>query len=120
MNIFTRLGLWWDRVYVDTISFDRAFNALSDGLRFHSDHLVKHDGQIETLENKLSDDHKSVLEIEKNFMNRFDVLEAEKQVPSTTLKEFNMLKVRLERIELLVGLKRDPVVSQLPDAPRIS
>lgn len=56
----------------------------------------------------------------KGLENKIEVLEVEKQVPSTTLKEFNMLKVRLERIELLVGLKREPVVSNLPDAPRIS
>lgn len=56
----------------------------------------------------------------KNVLDRLEVLEAEKQVPSTTLKEFNMLKVRLERIELLVGLKREPVITNLPDAPRIS
>ena len=51
---------------------------------------------------------------------RIEYLEAEKQVPSTTSKEMNMLKIRLDRIELLVGLKREPVITNLPDAARIS
>jgi hypothetical protein len=55
-----------------------------------------------------------------DVFNRLDVLEAEKQVPTTTAKELSMLKVRLDRIELLVGLKRDPVLTQLPNAPKIS
>ena len=51
---------------------------------------------------------------------RLDVIEAEKRVPSTTMKEMQMLKVRLDRIELLVGLKREPVLQQVPDSARIS
>lgn len=58
----------------------------------------------------------SVLEL----MKRLDVIEAEKQIPSSASKEIQLLKSRLERIELLVGLKREPVITNLPDAPRIS
>lgn len=58
--------------------------------------------------------------LEKSIAMRFDVLEAEKQVPSGASKEINLLKARLDRIELLVGLKREPVLQQLPDTPRIS
>lgn len=83
MNIFTRLGLWWDKPNVHQ----------------------RLDTHLKTLE---------------AIIMRIEYLEAEKQVPSTTSKEMNMLKIRLDRIELLVGLKREPVITNLPDAARIS
>ena len=83
MNVFTRLGVWWDQPSTAR--------------------------KIELLDCQLA-----------QTIMRIAVMEAEKQLPSTASKEINMLKVRLDRIELLVGLKREPVITNLPDAPRIS
>lgn len=54
------------------------------------------------------------------ILKTIEQLQADKQVPSSTAKELKIMSVRLDRIELLVGLKRDPVLHVLPDAPRIS
>jgi hypothetical protein len=69
MNVFTRLGMWWDKPSVRE--------------------------ELERLQKSL-------------------------EVPNAFAKELMLMRLRLERIELLVGLKREPVVVQVPDAPRIS
>jgi hypothetical protein len=56
----------------------------------------------------------------EEMKRHFEVLEAEKQIPSSASKEIQLLRSRLDRVELLVGLKREPVITNLPDAPRIS
>lgn len=51
---------------------------------------------------------------------RMDVLEAESQVPSSAVKDLAIAKVRLDQLELYVGLKRDPKPEHIPGAPKIS
>lgn len=83
MNVFIRIGNWWESRRV----------------------LRKPD--LEWIGLSMKAQTETVAGIIKGLENKIEVIEAEKQIPSTTLKEFNMLKVRLERIELLVGLRRE-------------
>lgn len=49
----------------------------------------------------------------------FDEAIARLQVPSALVKDLAITKARLDRIELLVGLKREPAPITIKDAPKI-
>lgn len=51
--------------------------------------------------------------------NKMDVIESDLKSPPAA-KELALLKMRLDRMELYVGLKRDPVGVNLKNAPKIS
>ena len=50
----------------------------------------------------------------------FEEFKKAQQIPTALAKEVALIKARIDRIELLVGLKREPVPTQVKDAPRIS
>lgn len=51
---------------------------------------------------------------------KIDVLESEKQIPATLAKDLAIIRARLDRVELTLGFKRDPVAVKVPGAPSIS
>ena len=96
MHWLIRFGMWLDRRRVlratdlDTINENHA--------RLSSNTLTL----IKSLEKKIED------------------AQAAQQVPQAIAKEFALLKVRLDRLELLVGLKREPAAAEVPGAARIA
>jgi hypothetical protein len=51
---------------------------------------------------------------------RFDLIEQKLSKPSGIEKEVALLKIRMDRLELYTGLKREPVAVTLPGEARIS
>jgi hypothetical protein len=45
---------------------------------------------------------------------------SEVQKPSAEMKELALLKARMDRVELVVGLKRDPIALVVPGEARIA
>jgi hypothetical protein len=81
VNIFTRLGLWWD----DRAIKKSEFNRWADGL-----------------------------------VQELEVIRAEKQIPPQIVKDMAILKQQMDRMELYVGLKREPQATHVQGAPKIS
>lgn len=52
--------------------------------------------------------------------NKINLLPKNEDMTQKTLKEFALINVRLNRLELLVGLKREPEALKVPDTARIS
>lgn len=55
------------------------------------------------------------------ILNEVDkkILASTPKTPPTIVKDMTLLEVRLNRIELLVGLKRDPAPQEVPGSARI-
>jgi len=116
VNVFVRFGQWLEERRVLRWPDYRDLRQKIDECALKSEAAQI----INTVIQKAKKDADDFLGIANRLSEHINVLEAEKQVPSTASKEINMLKIRLERIELLVGLKREPVITNLPEAPRIS
>jgi len=56
----------------------------------------------------------------QSFKEEMGKLKSSNQIPQTIAKEFALLNARLDRLELYVGLKRDPEAVRVPDSARIS
>ena len=99
MNIFTRFGNWMDERRV----------------------LRKPD--LETIRDNVLRQAAISVELIKRANERIDILK--KDIESQNLsalaqKEFALINARLNRIELLTGLKREPQSEKVPGATRIS
>ena len=80
----------------------------------------------EWLEGRKKISRRAVIEIYENLSKRDDEIEKrismlpkQEDLNQKTLKEFALINVRLNRIELLVGLKREPEAVKVPHTPRI-
>jgi hypothetical protein len=56
----------------------------------------------------------------KVTLKEFQEFKDSQRVPSAEIKEIALIKARLDRLELLTGLKRDPQPAQVPGAAKIS
>lgn len=55
-----------------------------------------------------------------SLSGRIAKLEEERQIPAPILKEIALLKMRLDQMELYVGLKREAKPEHVPGAAKIS
>jgi hypothetical protein len=52
--------------------------------------------------------------------HKINELEEKNKLPTEIAKEFMLIRARLDRVELTVGLKREPVPQHVPGTPKIS
>lgn len=95
MNIFYKMGAWWDkREPMRRQHMDLAYETL----KLQAEHF---NAKIAELKNEMGAIHES------------------QAIPQTIAKEFALIKARLDRLELLTGLKREPTAVHVEDTPRI-
>ena len=102
MNIFTRFGNW--------LESKRA-------LRKHDldDIALEFTSLRESVKENYERQGAASLELIRRLREDMEKI----AVPQTVTKEMALTNIRLNRIELLVGLKRDPEAIKVPDTPRI-
>lgn len=102
MNWMVRLGNWWeDRRSVPRAEFLRRFNAL--------------EGDVASQMTRFCDK-----ESFSSAMIRIEKLDEGQQVPTGVAKEIALIKARQDRLELYVGLKREPQPVPVKGAAQIS
>jgi hypothetical protein len=99
MNWMIRLGQWWEN---RRKAYQHDFDIVAKVVGDHSDQILWSSAKIG--------------ELEKAVMK----LQDEMKLPSSTAKELSLIKIRLDKMELYVGLKREPTAVTLPGEARIS
>jgi hypothetical protein len=95
MNWLIRLGQWWEkRKSVRRPELELAYETLN----LQANHF---NAQVTGLKNEIKE------------------IKDTQQIPQTIAKELALIKARLDRLELLTGLKREPQAVSVKDAPRI-
>jgi hypothetical protein len=116
MNIFTRLGMWWDDKNVKKSKFDLYSKINSEAHGFYEKHLTRHDGFIDALQTKV-ELSQSALQV---HWEKIKALENKEQIPPQIARDMAILKQQMDRMELYVGLKREPQATHVQGAPKIS
>lgn len=110
MNWIIRFGQWWE----DHRSIRKpAFETLRLTNNAQFDVIKKWMEDIEELSRH------STLEVDE-LKKGIEEMKKTSEIPSGITKEIVIQKVRLDRLELYVGLKRDPKPTEVPGAARIS
>ncbi len=100
MNIFVRFGQWLDKRRV-------LRQPDMDALTY----------VMESVEKSI----RSYVEEKQQYnVGRFETLSAEKQIPATLAKDLAVIRSRIDRLELLTGLKREQQPVKVPGAAAIS
>lgn len=100
MNWFIRFGQWWEKRRV----------IRAPELKLWVDACNAQGHEIE----------KTIETVISNFDVRIQSLQEATQIPPAISKEFLLIRARLDRLELLTGLKREPQPIQVPGGPKIS
>lgn len=95
MNWFIRIGLWWDR------------------------RRVLRAPDLDAIQENYTKQAAATVELFKRLKKEIDDLKTAQQIPQAIAKEFTAIKIRLDRLELTVGLKREPTPLEVPGAARI-
>ena len=95
MNVFFALGDWWESRRV----------------------LRKSD--LETVQLNYKNQGELTADLFRQMQAKIDALKDSNHIPQTIAKEFALLNARLDRLELLTGLKREAEPTHVKGAPRI-
>lgn len=96
MNWLIRLGHWWEnRRAIRKPDYDELVNRIEELRKTHYEHM-------------------------ENVLNGLHALEAQDKVPPQIVRDMAILKQQMDRMELYVGLKREPQATHVQGAPKIS
>lgn len=120
MNLFIRFGQWLEKRRVLRTPDLHLLELKIENVGNHIDTLdTLTENKILTIEKREDKIYETIASLITTVGALAEKVEAN-QVPQTVAKEFALTKIRLDKLELYVGLKRDPQPERIPDAPRIS
>lgn len=137
MNFMIRFGQWLEsRRVVRHSELMAKFNVLENYAIKNLENKIKasdelsvliaqrqnmHEEKMNRVWNETIDKIYARLNMSYNDLEKrmIDLMANQPDIPQRVIKEFALLNARMDRIELYVGLKRDPQPQQVPDTARI-
>ena len=120
MNWIVRLGEWFEsRKKITQEDHERSLRNLNYEIKKVVDEMRAGDLKIEAhlhLVESLCCTKDLVIAVG----DRISKIEESRDVPQIIAKEFALLNARIDRLELLTGLKREPEAARVPGAARIA
>lgn len=121
MNIFVRFGQWLEKNRVVRMSdWDEYVHNWTQALDDNRLELNNRISALESEKQSIQAQSKVFTQIFCEVRDDIDKLKVDKQIPATLAKDLAIIRQRLDKLELLTGLKRDPGPVPVPGASRIS